>query len=61
MPNLPDESIAAKVDSETKRRLRITAAEQGMSMSEYIRIAVKEKLERDSEEGNSNPQMATAD
>jgi predicted HicB family RNase H-like nuclease len=57
-----EESIAAKVSSETKQRIRIAAAKQGVSMSEYIRQAVMDRLESDeAAEGNRTPATATAD
>lgn len=55
-------SIGAKVDEETKRQVRIAAAKQDMTMSEYLRLALIEQLKRDGEtEGNQAQQAQTAD
>ena len=53
------ESIGAKVDPDTKQEIRVTAAKQGMSMSEYIRQAVLKQLKEDQEGNPKTP--ATAD
>lgn len=53
------ESIGAKVDPEVKQEIRVTAAKQGISMSEYIRQAVLKQL-REDQEGNAKI-PATAD
>ena len=37
-------TIGAQVDPEFKRRVRIAAAEEGMSQSEAIRVALREWL-----------------
>lgn len=46
-----DVAIGAKVDEETKKKIRIAAAMHNMTMSEYLRKAVIQQLE-DEEEGN---------
>jgi predicted HicB family RNase H-like nuclease len=40
-------TIGAKVSPAFKRRVRIAAAKQGQSMSQYIREAVEDRMERD--------------
>lgn len=47
-----DVAIGAKVDEETKKKIRIAAAMHNMTMSEYLRKAVIQQLEEDEEEGN---------
>lgn len=51
------ESIAAEVEPEIKRQLRVAAAQEGMSMSAYIRKAVKNQLEED--QSGNEPRPAT--
>ena len=41
------ESIGAKVPAELKQKIRVKAAEEGMTMSNYIREALEEKAEED--------------
>ena len=43
------ETITSKVDSETRREIRVAAAKEDMSMSEWIREAAIERLEEESE------------
>lgn len=52
-----DASIGAKVDKETKRKIRMAAAMNDMTMSEYLREAVLLQLEEDIDEGNSSLKM----
>lgn len=41
------ESIGAKVSPELKQKIRIRAAQEGMTMSEYIRSVLAETVEND--------------
>jgi len=41
------ESIGAKVSPELKQRIRVKAAQEGMSMSAYIRKILEESVEED--------------
>jgi predicted HicB family RNase H-like nuclease len=52
------ESIAAEVEPDIKKQLRVAAAQEGISMSAYIRRAVKNQLEED-QSGNEVRQTAT--
>lgn len=52
-----DASIGAKVDEETKHKIRLAAAMHDMTMSEYLREAVLSQLEEDIDEGNSSLKM----
>lgn len=54
-----DASIGAKVDEDTKHKIRMAAAMNDMTMSEYLREAVLAQLEEDIEEGNPSQAMAT--
>lgn len=55
-------SLGTKVDEEFKSRVRIIAAHKGISMSQYVKEAVEERVEEDLEEGNSiSPVTMTAD
>lgn len=47
-----EEAIGAKVDPETKKKIRVAAAMHDMTMSQYLREAVLQQLEEDEEEGN---------
>lgn len=51
--------ISAYVDEDKKEQIRITAAKEGVGMSEWIRQAVLDKLEQ-AEQGNRKA-MAMAD
>lgn len=53
-----DASIGAKVDEETKQKIRMAAAMHGMTMSQYLREAVLKQLDEDIDEGNSTSMMA---
>lgn len=55
-----DVAIGAKVDEDTKRKIRIAAAMHDMTMSQYLREAVIEQLEKDEEEGNFQSMTMTA-
>lgn len=55
-----DTAIGAKVDEETKRKIRIAAAMHDMTMSQYLREAVLQQLEEDEEEGNFQPMTMSA-
>lgn len=52
------DSIAAEVEPEIKQQLRVAAAQEGISMSAYIRRAVKNQLEED-QSGNGIRPAAT--
>lgn len=52
------ESIAAEVEPEIKQQLRVAAAQEGISMSAYIRRAVKNQLQEE-QSGNVNQAVAT--
>ena len=58
---MADDTVSVKVDGETKRELRIRAAKEDVSMSEWIRTAIEEKIERDVDMGNRIAMKATAD
>ena len=51
---MPDATISAEVEPDVKQSLRVAAARNGISMSEFVRLAIVEKLERESE-GNAIP------
>ncbi|GAA3882808.1 plasmid mobilization protein [Haloarcula argentinensis] len=55
------ESIGAKVDPAVKQEIRIAAAKQGVSMSEYIREAVLDRLEKEKAEEGNPKHPTTAD
>ena len=42
-------TITSKVDSETHREIRVAAAKEDLSISEWIREAAIERLEEESE------------
>lgn len=52
------ESIAAEIEPEVKQQLRIVAAKEGISMSAYIRRAVKNQIEED-QSGNATQTATT--
>lgn len=49
------ESIAAEVEPEIKQQLRVAAAQEGISMSAYIRKAVRNQLEEDRSGNGARP------
>lgn len=53
------ERLSTSVTEDTKQRFRVRAAEQGMTMSEYLRELVLEDVGED-EEGNPSPRMEAA-
>lgn len=55
-----DASIGAKVDEDTKHKIRMAAAMRDMTMSQYLRKAVLAQLEEDIDEGNSQSMMMMA-
>lgn len=52
------ESIAAEIEPELKQQLRVAAAKEGISMSAYIRRAVKNQIEED-QSGNGTQTVTT--
>jgi predicted HicB family RNase H-like nuclease len=56
-------AVAAEVDPEVKTAIRIAAARRDISMADWLREAIDEKLERENEggSGNSHRAAATAD
>jgi predicted HicB family RNase H-like nuclease len=50
-----EESITVKISPDTKTEIRVSAAKEDLSMSEWLRQAIGEKLERDGESENRNP------
>lgn len=52
-------SLGTKVDPDLKQQVRIVSAHKGISMSQYVREAVEEKLQEDLDEGNSTFQEGT--
>lgn len=44
------ESISAKVDPELKQKIRVRAAKQGTTMSQYVREVLTESIEADEAE-----------
>lgn len=55
------ERIITSVTEEQKRAVRLAAARQDMTMSEYLRIAVLEKVAQEDEEGNGKSTLTNAD
>jgi len=53
------ERLATSVTEDTKQRFRVRAAEQGMTMSEYLRELVLADV-GEGEEGNQSPTMEAA-
>lgn len=47
-----DASIGAKVDKETKKKLRVLAAMNDTTMSDMLRTIVEDKLEEEEDSGN---------
>lgn len=58
-----DQRLITSVDEDEKQAVRMQAAKQEMTMSEFLRIAVLEKVERETgnsislETANSDPQV----
>lgn len=52
------ESIAAEIEPELKQQLRVAAAKEGISMSAYIRRAVKNQIKED-QSGNGTQTATT--
>jgi len=48
-------SITVKMDSDTKTEIRVAAAKQDTSMSEWLREAIQQKLEREAGSENRSP------
>lgn len=45
---MAEDSISVKMDAELKRKVRVAAAKSDESMSDWVREAIEEKLERES-------------
>ena len=57
-----DEQVPTYVDTEKKKEIRTQAAMRDMSMAEWVREAIEEKLEREAgNSGNSTPSKQPAD
>jgi predicted HicB family RNase H-like nuclease len=50
-----EKSISFKIDPDTKTEIRVAAAEQDTSMSEWVREAIQQKLERGGDSENRSP------
>lgn len=56
--SMTEKQVATRVDEETAKEIRVLAAMNDESVADWLRDAIKMKLE--TEEGNSNQMAATA-
>lgn len=53
------ESVGAKVTEDRKKQIRVAAALNDMVMSDYVREAIEEKVDRDIESGKLHSRMVS--
>jgi hypothetical protein len=56
-----DERVSTYIDSETKKKVRMAAGSEDVSMAEWLRRAIENELERSGFEGNLNQSEQPAD